>query len=203
MTDAALMKPEFSIISQWIRPGSRVLDLGCGDGTLLHHLQTTREVTGYGLELQVEGIAACIAKGVSAIQTDLDEGLAEFADQHFDYAVMTQALQVVQQPDRLLVEMLRVARQGVVTFPNFGHWSTRLQLMLSGRMPKTSILPSEWYDTQNIHLCTLKDFEALCDKLNLRILERHVTDAAHQDSLSMRWLPNLTGQIGIYMLARA
>ncbi len=196
------MRPEFSIISDWIEPGSRVLDLGCGDGTLLHHLQTTRQVSGYGLDLDVDNIAACIAKGVNAIHTDLDEGLAEFTDQRFDYVIMTQALQVVQHPDKLLDEMLRVGQKSVVTFPNFGHWSTRLQLLLGGRMPQTKTLPAQWYNTQNIHLCTLKDFERLCTQLNLNILRRSVTDDQHRHSRSTRWWPNLSGQIGLYMLSK-
>ena len=194
------MKPEFSIISEWIEPGSRVLDLGCGDGTLLSMLQRERQVTGYGLDLDVGNIAACIAKGVDAIHTDVDNGLSEFNDQSFDYVVMTQALQVMQQPDQVLLDMLRVGRRGVVTFPNFAHWSLRLQLMMSGRMPRTRALPATWYNTQNIHLCTLKDFEALCQELNIRILERRVSDDQHRNGRSRRWLPNLSGQVGLYLL---
>ncbi len=194
------MKPEFSIISEWIEPDSRVLDLGCGDGTLLALLQAERNVTGYGLDLDVGNIAACIAKGVDAIHTDVDNGLSEFSDQRFDYVVMTQALQVMQQPDQVLIEMLRVGRRGVVTFPNFAHWSTRMQLMLSGRMPRTRALPATWYNTQNIHLCTLKDFEALCDELGIRVLERRVSDDQHRNGRSRRWFPNLSGQVGLYLL---
>lgn len=194
------MRPELKIISDWITPGSKVLDLGCGDGTLLAHLQSEREVTGYGLELDVNNIAACVARGVSVIQTDLDAGLDDFVDQQFDYVVMTQALQVVQHPDRLLAQMLRIGRQGIVTFPNFGHWSTRLQLLLGGRMPRTRTLPAHWYDTENIHLCTLKDFESLCAEQNLRIMRRSVTDAQHRAGTASRLLPNLAAQIGMYLL---
>lgn len=196
------MKPEFTIIGEWIEPGSRVLDLGCGDGTLLAHLQTQYQVKAYGLELDVNNIAACVAKGVNAIQTDLNLGLQEFSDQQFDYVVMTQALQVMKRPDLLLGEMLRLGRRSIVTFPNFGHWSTRLQLLLQGRMPRTSTLPAQWYDTKNIHLCTLKDFETLCTERGLTILRRSVTDAMHRDGLSMRFWPNLSGQIGLYMLGK-
>ncbi len=196
------MRPEFSIIQQWIEPQSRVLDLGCGDGTLLAHLQQQGGVSGYGLDIDVGNIAACLARGVDAIHTDLDEGLSDFADEKFDYVVMTQALQVVQQPERLLREMLRVGRRGIVTFPNFGHWSTRLQLLLGGRMPRTRTLPAQWYDTTNIHLCTLKDFEILCADLGLNILQRSVTDDQHRSSLLKSWLPNWSGQIGLYMLEK-
>lgn len=194
------MKPEFSIISEWIEPGSRVLDLGCGDGTLLSLLQTEHQVSGYGLDLDVGNVAACIAKGVDAIHTDVDNGLSEFNDQRFDYVVMTQALQVMQQPDKVMLDMLRVGRRGIVTFPNFAHWSLRFQLLLSGRMPRTRALPATWYNTQNIHLCTLKDFEDLCAKLNIRILERRVSDDQHRNGRSRRWLPNLSGQVGLYLL---
>ncbi len=196
------MRPEFSIISQWIDEGSRVLDLGCGDGTLLAHLQTKRGVSGYGLDIDVGNIAACMENGVDAIHTDLDQGLSEFADEKFDYVVMTQALQVVQHPEQLLTEMLRVGRRGIVTFPNFGHWSTRLQLMLGGRMPRTPTLPAQWFDTKNIHLCTLRDFEILCQDLGLKVLQRSVTDDQHRSSLLKSWLPNWSGQIGLYMLER-
>lgn len=196
------MRPEFSIISQWIAPGSHVLDLGCGDGTLLAHLQQNNQASGYGLDIDVGNIAACLAQGVNAIHTDLDEGLSDFADKKFDYVVMTQALQVVQQPEHLLREMLRVGRRGIVTFPNFGHWSTRMQLLLSGRMPRTPTLPATWYNTKNIHLCTLKDFEVLCQELDLNILQRSVTDDRHRSSLLKSWLPNWSGQIGLYMLEK-
>ena len=197
------MKPEFSIISEWIAADSRVLDLGCGDGTLLAHLRDCKRVRGYGLELDVDNIADCVAKGVSAIQTDLNQGLNEFADQQFDYVIMTQALQVMHRPDRLLAEMMRVGRQCVVTFPNFGHISTRLQLLLGGRMPRTQTLPAQWYDTKNIHLCTLKDFEILCQEQGLRIERRSVTDAHHRGGWWMRALPNLSGQIGLYLLSQS
>ncbi len=196
------MNPEFAIISEWIEPGSRVLDLGCGDGTLLKYLQEKNQVQGYGLELEVGNVAACLQKGVNAIQTDLNLGLAEFSDQQFDYVLMTQALQVMKRPDLLLAEMLRLGRRSIVTFPNFGHWSIRLQLLLGGRMPRTRNLPAQWYDTKNIHLCTLKDFENLCAERQLRILRRSVTDARHRDSLAARTCPNLSARLGLYMLAK-
>lgn len=195
-----MMRPDLVIISDWISPGARVLDLGCGDGTLLDHLQRHRSVTGYGLEIDVDNVAACIARGVSAIHTDLDRGLSEFGNQSFDFVVMTQAIQVLQRPDAMLREMLRIGQRVVVTLPNFGHWSTRLQLLLKGRMPRTNSLPAQWYDTDNIHLCTLRDFEALCRDLGVTIARRSVTDHQHQAGLPTRWVPNLTAEIGIYML---
>ncbi len=197
------LRPDLAIISEWIQPGSRVLDLGCGDGTLLDHLKRTRNVDGYGLEIDPNNIVSCIQRGVNVIQSDLDAGLTDyFDDDSFDYVVMTQTIQAVHYPSRLLREMLRVGREGIVTFPNFGHWSSRVQLALGGRMPQSRALPNEWYDTPNIHLCTLKDFEALCHHLDIDILQRNVVDTEHRSSLGMRLLPNLLGEIALYRFRR-
>ena len=193
------LRPDLEIISQWIEPGSRVLDLGCGDGTLLDYLKRERDVDGYGLEIDPENIVACIKRGVSVIQSDLDAGLSDyFDDNSFDYVVMTQTLQAMHFPSRLLSEMLRVGRQGIVTFPNFGHWQTRLQLALGGKMPVSRALPNEWYNTPNIHLCTIKDFEDLCRHLDIRILQRNVVDTAHRSNIGMKLFPNLLGEIALY-----
>ncbi len=196
------LRPDLAIIARWIRPGSRVLDLGCGDGTLLRHLRDTREVTGYGLEIDAENIVRCIESDVNVIRMDLDRGLDAFATDSFDYVVLTQALQVVQRPDHLLEEMLRIGRESIVTFPNFGHWHCRLQLSLRGHMPVTPSLPDEWYDTPNIHLCTVRDFERLCAQKNLRILARNVVDRHHRSNFWMRSMPNLLGQVALYSLKR-
>lgn len=197
------LRPDLAIISEWIQPGSRVLDLGCGDGTLLDHLRRTRNVDGYGLEIDPDNVVSCIQRGVSVIQSDLDAGLTDyFDDNSFDYVVMTQTIQAVHYPSRLLSEMLRVGREGIVTFPNFGHWSSRIQLALGGRMPQSRALPNEWYDTPNIHLCTLRDFEALCHRLDIDILQRNVVDTAHRSSLGMTLLPNLLGEIALYRFRR-
>jgi methionine biosynthesis protein MetW len=193
------LRPDLAIISEWITPGSRVLDLGCGDGTLLAHLKREREVDGYGLEIAPDNVVSCIDKGVNVIQTDLDAGISDFFDENsFDYVVMTQTLQAMYYPDQLL----RVGREGIVTFPNFGHWRARAQLALGGHMPVSTALPNQWYNTPNIHLCTLKDFEALCAKLGIRILQRSVVDHAHRYRLGGRLLPNLLGEIAIYRFIR-
>ncbi len=196
------LRPDLEIIGEWIAPHSRVLDLGCGDGTLLSRLRATRQVTGYGLEIDSANIVKCIKAGVNVIQTDLDAGLSDFDANSFDYVIMSQTLQAVYYPERLLDEMLRVGREGIVTFPNFGHWQCRLQLALGGHMPVSRTLPSEWYNTPNIHLCTLQDFERLCRKKGIAILERTVVDHAHRTSLGMRLWPNLLGEIALYRFQR-
>ena len=195
------LRPELSIISDWITPDSRVLDLGCGEGDLLVHLRDTRQVKGYGLEIDEANIVTCIARQLNVIQANLDAGLNGFEADSFDYVVMTQALQAMHYPDKVIDEMLRVGREAIVTFPNFGHWRCRLDLSL-GRMPVTSSLPNTWYNTPNIHLCTLKDFEDFCQDKGIEIIERTVVDHAHKGSLMMSLLPNLTGEVAIYRIRR-
>lgn len=196
------LRPDLEIISQWISERSRVLDLGCGDGTLLKHLYDSRAVTGYGLEIDHDNILACFSKDINVIQTNLDSGLSDFDADSFDYVVMTQTLQAMYYPDRLLDEMLRVGHEGIVTFPNFGHWKARLHLLFKGRMPVSRVLPNEWYNTPNIHLCTFRDFEALCRQKDIRILQREVVDYAHRSGHGMRLLPNLLGEIALYRFRR-
>ncbi|MHB8413871.1 MAG: methionine biosynthesis protein MetW [Acidiferrobacteraceae bacterium] len=198
MNKTSGLRPDLSIIAEWIRPGSRVLDLGCGDGTLLAYLAHEKNVTGYGLEIDERYIAPAVRAGVNIIQTDLDAGLSGFDASSFDYVVLSLTLQSVKYPDRLLQEMLRVGREGLVTFPNFGHWQTRLQLTLFGKMPVSRALPNEWYNTPNIHLCTLNDFEALCRRLSIEVLEYRAVNHVHKSSLGLRLLPNLLGEIALY-----
>ncbi len=196
------MRSDLRIISDWIGPSSRVLDLGCGDGSLLRHLQDSRQVTGYGLEIDPDNIVACIRNRVNVIQTDLDRGLSDFDADSFDYVVMTQTLQAVHYPDRLLDEMLRVGREGIVTFPNFAYWRVRMHLAWKGRMPVSGALPHTWYNTPNIHLCTITDFEALCHSKGIRILQRMVLDHTHRRRWPSHLLPNLMGEIAMYRFRR-
>ena len=198
------LRADLAIIADWIRPDASVLDMGCGDGTLLHYLRRARNVQGYGLEISERNIEACIEKNVNVIQADLNAGLSDyFADDSFDYVIMSQTLQATERPDRLIDEMLRVGREGIVTFPNMAHWRARLQLGILGIMPVTRNLPNPWYNTPNVHLCTLKDFEALCRDQGIRILQREVVDYSHQQgNLWMKWRPNLFGEIAIYRFCR-
>ncbi|HEY3487879.1 MAG TPA: methionine biosynthesis protein MetW [Gammaproteobacteria bacterium] len=192
------MRADLLLISQWIKPGSRVLDLACGDGTLLAHLQTQKNVTGYGIEIDPQHIIECLDKGVNVIQTDLDAGLSDFDENSFDYVVMTESLQAMHFPDRLLQEMLRISKQGIVSFPNIGHWKCRLQFSLTGQMPLTQALAHHWYDTPNIHLCTLKDFEMLCRKKDIHIVERTALDRGHRISPVINIIPNLLAEVALY-----
>lgn len=192
-----LKRPDYAIIADWIRPGSHVLDLGCGNGTLLAYLKRNKAARGYGIEINDDHITECIRRDINVIHMDLNEGLSEFDDDSFDYVILSLTLQAMQRPDLILQEMMRVSTEGIVTFPNFGYLRSRLQLAL-GRMPKTRTLPHEWYDTPNIHLCTLKDFEDLCRQLNLEVLERRAVDRAHKTSLGLRLFPNLLGKIALY-----
>lgn len=196
------LRADLDIISRWIAPDSRILDLGCGDGTLLEHLRDAKRVLGYGLEIDQQNIADCFVRGVNVIEQDIDHGLGNFPDQHFDHVIMTQALQAVQRPDEVLAEMLRVGKEAIVTFPNFGHWRVRGYLFFKGRMPVSRALPFQWYDTPNIHLCTVRDFETHCWKNHITIRERVLVDKQHHDSFLSRLLPNLFAEIAIYRVAR-
>jgi methionine biosynthesis protein MetW len=196
------LRPDLALITGWIRPGSRILDLGCGDGALLAHLAQTRGVRGYGLEIDPDNIARCLAAGVNVIEADVDDGLKDFGDGSFDYVVMTQALQAMQRPDDVVEEILRVGRTGIVTFPNFGHWRARLALV-RGRMPTTPALPDTWYDTANIHLCTVADFEQLCRARAWHVRRRSLMNHRRTgEGGALKLMPNLLAEVALYMLER-
>ncbi len=194
----AASRPDFAAIATWIPEGASVLDLGCGDGSLLRYLKDTRKVRGYGVEISDANIVACINNGMNVIQGDFDAGLSGFETQSFDFVILSQTLQATRHTEALVSEMLRVGREGIVSFPNFGHWKNRLQI-LSGNMPVSEELPYQWYDTPNVHLCTLHDFEAFCGRHQVRILDRRVMTRGNEVGL----LPNLLGAMAAYRFRRA
>lgn len=195
------MKYETSSIEQWVKPESRVLDLGCGDGLLLHRLQQNQQVVGCGIEIDAEHISQAIGRGVDVLEHNIDDGLSMFGDQSFDTVVMTHTLQAIKYPDRALLEMLRVGAEGIVTFPNFAHWRCRWHLNFHGRMPVSEILPYSWYDTPNIHFCTVKDFEDLCQELSIRILDRNFSSESNGFDAFIRARPNLFASQAIYRIS--
>ena len=196
------MNQDFDFISDWIAPNTRVLDLGCGDGALLHSLEQQHNVLGYGLEVDPEAIDRCIARGVNVIEQDLNKGLSNFADGSFDTVVMTQALQAMRFPHLVLDEMLRIGRDCIITFPNFGYWRTRAYLNFRGRMPVTKQLAYQWYDTPNIHFFTYADFEALCVERNINILQRQCIAEHFPDTKLKSLWSNLFTQTAVYHLSR-
>jgi methionine biosynthesis protein MetW len=196
------MRFDLALIQNWIKPRSRVLDLGCGDGTLLAALRDHRQVAGLGVEIEPDDITRCIANGIDVVEQDLNASLANFQSGSFDVVVMTLALQALQYPHLVLDEMLRIGNECIVTFPNFGHWRARGYLILRGRMPISKFLPYTWYDTPNIHFCTVSDFEVLCREKNIRILDRAVVGAGNDQSWIARLWPNLFGVTAVYHISR-
>lgn len=216
------MKIDHQLAEKWIKPHAKVLDLGCGDGSLLSHLQDNLNVFGYGIELDQDNINRCIARGVNVIEQDLNDGLTRFDDGSFDVVVMARALQAVKNPKDLLNDMLRVAKIGIVTFPNFAYWQNRVHLGLKGMMPMSETIPHMWYDTPNIHLCTFKDFEKLCHDNDITILETvALSDSPMLDKLpkfvpntlkdkfikpnidkAIKSAPNLLADVAVYRVAK-
>jgi methionine biosynthesis protein MetW len=188
-----------------VTQGARVLDVGCGTGELLKLLENEKQVDGRGIELSQSGVNFCVAKGLSVIQGDADHDLVNYPDQAFDYAILSQTLQATMRPKEVLEELLRIGRRVIVSFPNFGHWKIRLQMLVHGRMPVTRNLPETWYETPNIHFCTIKDFLALCDIVGARV-ERAVALNGHGQPLGPgvpSFLNNLLGQQALFVLTRA
>lgn len=195
--ELAAARPDFAAIAAWIPKGASVLDLGCGDGSLLRFLQETRAARGYGVEISDAKLVACIRNGVNVIQVNLESGLSIFETNSFDYVILSQTLQAMRHTEGLMKEILRVGREGIVSFPNFGYWKNRLSVLL-GTMPVSEELPYQWYDTPNIHLCTLNDFEAFCAEQQVHILERSVMAGGREINL----LPNLLGSTAVYRFRR-
>lgn len=197
-----MMRPDLDIIQHWIAPGSRVLDLGCGDGSLLEYLKNTRQISEIGLEIDADNIHKCLSKGVNVIEQDLNKSLQNFGDKSFDTVLLTQTLQAVNYPDVVIDEMLRIGRNCIVTFPNFGNWRSRLYLLRKGRMPVSKFMPYQWYDTPNIHFCTVRDFDVLCREKGIKVITRTVVDHMHQGNWYIKLWPNLLGETAIYHISR-
>jgi methionine biosynthesis protein MetW len=192
-----MQRYDFELISRWIPERSRVLDLGCGDGVLLAGLAATKDTKGYGIEIDDANVLASVKNGVNVVQTDIESGLANFADNAFDFVILSQTLQAMRNAESVINEMLRVGREGIVTFPNFGYWRHRLDI-LQGHMPVSKTLPYSWYDTPNIHLCTVKDFEDLCTKVGAEILDEQVIHGGRIITV----LPNLRGSLAVFRFRR-
>ena len=192
-----ITRKDFEAISHWIKPNSSVLDLGCGDGELLVYLKQSRNIIGYGIENDDNGILACVSNGVNVIQSNLESGLKEVGDGAFEYVILSQTLQAMKRTEAVIDEMLRVGTEAIVSFPNFGYWQHRWQL-LKGRMPVSDALPYEWHNTPNVHMCTVADFDAFCARKNLRVLNRLVMNGEREQTL----LPNLMGTLALYRLAK-
>ncbi len=201
---ASTIRADLQLIADMIEPGARVLDIGCGDGTLLEHLVFVKRVTGRGIELSQEGVNACVSQGLSVIQGDADTDLTDYPAGAFDYAILSQTLQATHDPRHVLEQLVRIGRRAVVSFPNFGHWRSRFFLLSRGRMPVTDALPVAWYETPNIHLCTIRDFWALCEELGVTVERSLSLDARGRAAppQSLR-LANLLGQSALFLLRKA
>ncbi|HTZ34629.1 MAG TPA: methionine biosynthesis protein MetW [Stellaceae bacterium] len=198
------LRRDLSVIAEMIEPGARVLDVGCGDGALLAYLTSDKGVDGRGMELSQSGVNACVTQGLSVIQGDADSDLDAYPTGAFDVVVLSQTLQATRQPRRVLETLMRIGRRAIVSFPNFGHWRVRMSLVLAGRMPVTPVLDHQWYDSPNIHLCTIRDFLALCAELGVRVeksvaLDRHGRPFALDPRGS---LANLLAEQGLFVLTR-
>ena len=195
------MKTQF-VIQSWVAEGSSLLDLGCGDGFILEGLKKNKSVKGYGVEIDRDNITSCLKKGLEVIEQDIDEGLSNFLDKSFDTVLVSQTIQVLKNPKLALEEITRIGHRSIIIIPNFGHWKSRLTVFLRGRMPVTESLPEKWYETANIHLCTISDFESLCNELNIVIEEKRILNSKGSVSPLFSTWSNLLGSAVIYRLSR-
>ncbi len=201
---ADIARVDLLLIAEMVAPGSRVLDIGCGDGTLLRLLSDKRNVDGRGIELSQAGVNSCVAQGLAVIQGDADTDLAYYPDLAFDFAILSQTIQATHSPRQVLEQLLRIGKRAIVSFPNFGHWRVRTQLLVGGRMPKTDNLPERWYDTPNIHLCTINDFLGLCRDIGAKV-ERAVALNAYGRKMGVSmpfFMQNLFGEQAVFLLSR-
>ena len=191
-----------SVIEKWVEVRSKVLDLGCGNGNILSELQKTKDVIGLGVEIEEKNIEECLLQNINVIEQNIDDGLINFSNDSFDVVILSQTIQVLKNPDTALEEITRIGKTCIVTIPNFGHWRSRLSLLLNGRMPVTSPLPESWHATPNIHLCTLKDFEMLCSELLISIEERVTVNSNNKSKWYLDIWPNLFSASAIYKISK-
>ena len=203
MSIAAPIRVDLQLIADMVEPGGRALDVGCGDGSLLAYLTDFKRVDARGMELSQAGVNACVANGLSVIQGDADTDLRAYPDDAFDYVILSQTLQATREPRKVLETLVRIGRRAIVSFPNFGFWRIRLHLMFCGRMPVSHLLMHPWYDTPNIHLCTIRDFVAMCDEIGVGV-ERSLTLDRHGQPYSLDphgSLANLLAEQGVFVLS--
>ena len=198
------MKKEFQIISELIENNKRVLDVGCGDGTLMKHLKDNKNIDTRGLEISKNNVQLCISKSLSVIEGNAERDLQQFPDLSFDYAILSQTLQAFYNPEKVIDDLLRVANKAIVTIPNFGYWKVRLHLLLKGTMPITKNLPDEWYNTPNLHMCTIRDFYNFCSKKNIELyksiaLNGEKTSQINKINLNIK---NLYSELGIFLIQK-
>lgn len=198
------MRYDLEIIASWIAPGSKVMGLGCGEGELLHYLKHKKKAEETGIEILESKVAACISKGLTVIQGDINEEVEDYPDKAFDYVVLSQTLQQVYDPLTLIESMLRIGKKVILSFPNFGHWYVRLQLLLTGYSPVTPQLPFQWYETPNIRILSIKDFRKFAEKVGFNILREATINTDRQDKTGgyVSFMPNLRATYGIYMISR-
>lgn len=192
---------EFDKITEWVPHEARVLDLGCGEGELLDYLINSKQIQGYGLEISNDCIAKCVSKGVSVIEQNFDEGLENFPTGSFDLVLLTSTLQAARRPDTLVEEMLRIGEKAIITFPSFSNWRHRVHLLLRGTMPVSKFLPYQWYNTPNIHLCTIQDFEILCQNHKWHIIDRYI-DSGGVPFGNINIFSNFWGKRAMYLLEK-
>ena len=198
------MKQEFKIISNLINKNTRVLDVGCGDGTLMEYLKNSRKIDIRGIEISKNNVQKCLSKGLTVIEGDAEKDLLQFPDSSFDFVILSQTLQAFLTPEIVIKELLRVGKKAVVTIPNFGFWKVRLHLLLRGTMPITKNLPDEWYNTPNLHMCTLKDFYNFCENRNIKLdqsiaLKNEKISTINKLNLNIK---NLSAELGVFLIER-